>query len=126
MNSCLKLIVLTLCLSVALTAEADNGISGLGEALVWIGIVVSVIYLIVVYIVSFLLRLILNEITRQRQQSLWKIFLGVLLFSLAIILYHGIGDLSFSSGYTALIIICGLIGGITGYFVPRKNEYLPY
>lgn len=118
----MRLLLFLVFLGSGVIAKADSGVLGLGEAMLLVGILVFIAYVGIVFFVSLFVRWILNSLTNGNRRKVWIIYLGVILFSLPILLSSEIGDLSFGSGYIILVVASGLVGGVIGYFISRKEK----
>jgi len=108
----------------ALNIKADSGLPGLAEAMTYITTVVSLAFIITAFLISFIIVKIFNRISGNKRKNIWLILIGTLIgFSIPFFL-HGVGDLTYSFLYWSLILFCGILGGILGYYLTPKKQKL--
>lgn len=109
------------CISIGLTAKADSGVPGLGEAMVLAGSIFIICFLIAVFMVAIITRYLLNAVTKKTRKKLWIICAGSFSFGAAAVFIHGIGDLTFRISAILLIVLCSFLGGTIGYFLTKRE-----
>lgn len=105
-------------------AYADpSGLPGLEEAITSIIILVCMAFLLGAVLIGSLVFIGLNVISKTKKKNIFLPSLGAFVLSGFVFWIHGIGDLTYSTGYCVLIILSAIIGAIIGYLLtPNRLE----
>ena len=105
------------------SALADpSGIPGLGKAMTIITVIICGVLINGSALIALIVSKALNYKSQDKKNNIILPFLSALILSGFVFWVHGIGDLTYSTGYIILIILSAFVGAIIGYKInPKQN-----
>ncbi|MCH2225585.1 MAG: hypothetical protein MK066_12515 [Crocinitomicaceae bacterium] len=116
-----SLIIFFVFLSSVVFAD-PSGVPELKKAMIFIALIISVIFIAAALLIGSLVFKFLNYRFKQRKKNMFLSFIGALGAGSFVFVIHGVGDLTYSYGYKALIILAAFAGAIFGYMLTPKKK----